>query len=449
MPACPQTFIVVDCNDFFASCEKVFAPQLRGKPVVVLSNNDGCVVARSIEAKILGVPMGAPLFQVKELLEQHKVTIFSSNFALYGDFSARISGIVRDWIPDVELYSIDEVFADISHIKIENQTKFCQDLRARIYAATGITVSIGIAPTKTLSKLMNDVAKQKNKRLVRAYWQQWGRFPSGRLSWWRDIGVESWCGIQDKQQAMESLEVGDIWGVGRRNGEKCRLMGVKTVWDFVRADESVIQKLFTIVGAKTQRELQGESCFALDPELVGRKSIMSTRSFGVPVTDVTQMCEAISSYTAKLAAKLRKQGSSTPLLTVYFTTKKHATRYLTRSLTINLDEPTNATTLLCAEAVRAVREIFVPGYRYKKAGVFATGLVKDGDVRENLFMTEATRKLRQKHEAAAHVSDIISKKYGLDTLQLLGEGICKKWLAKSNQRSARYTTSWAEIRKIV
>lgn len=290
-----KIFALVDCNNFFVSCERVFNPKLNHKPVVVLSNNDGCVVARSNEAKQLGIEMGEPFFRVKDLCHRNQVHYFSSNYSLYGDMSNRIMRLLEKSCPDIELYSIDEAFLRLDNMPVEPEA-FCQELRKMILQCTGIPVSIGIAHTKTLSKIAGDTAKKQTK-----------------------TGVHSLLDQTICQKALKQFPIESIWGIGRKQAEKLDRMQIKTADDIIRMPEFLIKKFLTIQGVRLQKELQGIACFDLN-EIVDRKNITSSRSFGNLVEDLTKLEEAIANHAATAALKLRKQHSRTHALQAFIRT---------------------------------------------------------------------------------------------------------------------------------
>ena len=295
-----KVFALVDCNNFYSSCERLFRPELNGKPVVVLSNNDGCIVARSNEAKALGIPMGEPLFKVKDLVAKHKVHVFLSNYALYGDLSHRVMDVLRQMEPDVEVYSIDEAFISLPVTKVWDRVKYAAEVRERIRRQVGIPVSIGIATTKTLAKIANRVAKKETQF----------------------NGVFDLAGNNQIDQVLGKIEVNDVWGIGRRSTEKLNRHYIYTALDIKRADETWIRKTLTVVGARTVMELNGISCISLENAPSCPKSIITSRSFGHPVTDFDNLKGAVITYVSIAGEKLRKQGVEADTLNLFITTLK-------------------------------------------------------------------------------------------------------------------------------
>ena len=342
-PALKKVFALVDCNNFYASCERLFRPELIGKPIVVLSNNDGCIVARSNEAKALGIPMGAPLFKMKSLIAKHGVHVFSSNYALYGDLSHRVMDVLRQMECNVEVYSIDEAFLSLPVSKIWNRLEYVAELRERVLKYVGIPVSIGIATTKTLAKIANRVAK-KNPQYH---------------------GVFDFVGNCQIDQILQGTDVGDVWGIGRRSAEKLNGRGIYTAYDLKRADESWIQKQLTVVGARTVMELNEIPCISLEKAPPCPKSIVTSRTFGHPITDIENLREAVISYVSVAAEKLRKQEVEADNLNLYITTGAfdEQSNY-SNNQTITLPRPTSSTPDLIAASLRCLRSIYRPGYRF-------------------------------------------------------------------------------------
>lgn len=418
-----KVFALVDCNNFYASCERLFRPELNGKPVVVLSNNDGCIVARSNEAKALGIPMGAPLFKVKQLIARHRVHVFSSNYALYGDLSHRVMEVLRQMEPDVEVYSIDEAFIALPLSPRWDRVKYAAELRERVRKQVGIPVSIGIAATKTLAKVANRIAKKE---------------PQLR-------GVFELTSESEIDRILEKTEVNDVWGIGRRSTEKLNSRGVYSALDLKRADETWIRKQLTVVGARTVMELNGVSCIALENAPACPKSIITSRSFGHPVTDLDNLREAVITFVSIAGEKLRKQGVEADTLNVFITTGPYDEKacYFNNQ-TITLRQPTSSTAELINAAMQCLKSLYRPGYRYRKAGVMLTGIVKHGYRQQDLFsFSQATSKVDKPLMAAL---DRINCKWGRSTIQYgitTAEG--KPWMMQHTRKSPAYTTSWKEL----
>jgi DNA polymerase V len=409
-------FLVVDCNNFFVSCERVFVPHLWGKPVIVLSNNDGCVVSRSNEAKKLGIPMAAPLFTVKDIVEKHNVAIFSGNFALYGDMSNRVMATVATMVGEIEQYSIDECFVELEHNDI---VQLAKDIRAQVLKNTGIPVSIGIAPTKTLAKLANDYAKKHTTE-----------------------GVYS---ISDEIPAeILALPIVDVWGIGRKSAEKCIQQNIGTVGAYKDTSAITIKNLFGVVGTRTQQELNGTSCVSIEDVDSDRKFIASTRSFGQMVTTYKAIAESVAMHASYAAQKLRRQQCHCASMVVYIRTNRHklSSPQYSESFTITF-APTSDTLKLVGFAHTALKRIFKTGFAYKKAGVILCEITKNSAQQLHLFTQEKpqTNKLMQ-------AMDSINKKHGPGSVRVLAEGFGKPWAALSSHKSKRYTTSWTELKTV-
>lgn len=419
-------YAVIDCNNFFVSCERVFRPDLENKPVAVLSNNDGCIVSRSNEVKSLQVPMGAPAFKYEQTFKNNKVKLFSSNFALYADMSSRVMSMIAQRAPQLEVYSIDEAFVDYrdgySLEKLEEEARY---LRTLILKGIGIPVSIGIAPTKTLAKLANEVAK-KEKR-----------------------GVASLTPEHVATAAAEIL-VGDIWGIGRKLSEFLGTVGIVTVSQLVACDDEWIKKALTISGLKTVRELRGIPCISFEDVRKAKQSIISSKSFGRPVTEIEKMKEAVAAFTTRAAEKLREEHEVATHIGVWMTTNYHKKneRQYSGSKTVRLVQPTNYTPELIAEAVRIVDSIYKSGYRYKKALVSLVGLHDEGILQQSMFSNQLSLEPLvdpTKQKRLMRVLDEINHEMGSGTVKFLAEGVARSWRQRRQLVSPRYTTCWDEL----
>lgn len=416
-----RLFGLVDCNNFFVSCERVFNPKLIGKPVVVLSSNDGCIVARSAEVKALGIPMGAPYFKWKKMLEHNGVAVFSSNFSLYGDMSHRVMKIVQDMAPHVEVYSIDEAFFMVEDGTLAEATKFAKELRETVLKWTGIPVSIGLAKTKTLAKAANHVAKKN---------QEYG-------------GVMSWEECQNREEVLSKIEVGEIWGIGRQYSKMLYASNIKTALVLSQAPDEWVERAMSASGLATVRELRGEPQYGMDEGPEHRKSVVSSRSFGKPVERIEDLMEAISSYTASAAETLREEGLVASRLTVYITTSRfNKETYYGNSYTIDLPVPTSYTPELLHFAEYGLHQIFRPGNLYKKAGVVFTGISRMGEQTPNLF---ESKEVKKKQERLMEAVDHANYKWGRNTIQLAAEGIARPWRMRQDLKSKRFTTEWSEL----
>lgn len=408
-------FALVDCNNFYASCERVFNPLLEGRPIVVLSNNDGCIIARSNEAKALGIPMGAPLFEYRELMNKHGVAVCSSNYALYGDMSQRVMQVLEMNAPQVQVYSIDESFLDYD---VPDPIREAKILREKVKQWTGIPVSIGIAKTKTLAKVANHIAK-KNPEFGGVF-----------------LLDETNC-----EAVLDKFPVDDIWGIGRQYAEKLTKRGVKTALDLRDTDDAWIKKHLTVVGLRTVWELRGTSCIPLDEAPSAKQSITSSRAFGRPITELNELYESVSSYAARAAEKARKEKRLASSMFVFFVL--HPFRSGGNSVKITFPEPTAYTPEIIHYAKLAAHEIYRPGYSYRKAGVILEGLVDEDSYQRDLFANKGP--LHDKQKQRMELLDKMNRSFGKNTLHTAAEGVTKKWSMKQERRSPRYTTRWDEI----
>lgn len=412
---------LVDCNNFYASCERVFNPSLVGQPVIVLSNNDGCVVARSNEAKAVGIKMGVPAFEVKELISRHNVAVFSSNYTLYGDMSNRVMSTVRGFTPNLEIYSIDEAFLDFSGFEAIGLLDQATSMRKVVFQNTGIPVSIGIASTKTLAKIANRVVKKK-------------KLPDGVLF------------LQDERyvkRALQITEIEDVWGVGRRYAKKLRYYGINTAYDLTLKSDSWVKKELSVVGLRMVKELRGEPCLDLDLVRKAKKSIVTSRSFGSLINDYTSLAEAVANFAAACAAKLRLEGSRCSLVTVFITTnpfRENDPQY-SNGLTVSLSTPSNYTPEIIDTALKALKAIFLKGYRYKKAGVMVSAITPDTDVQLSLF---SSRNI-SKEIALMNTLDYLNNRYGRNALRIASQGYSTSWKLKQEKISPAYTTNISDI----
>jgi len=413
-------FALIDCNNFYVSCERLFQPHLEGKPVVVLSNNDGCVVARSNEAKALGIKMGTPLFKVQGIVKQHKVVVLSSNYRVYGDISRRVMSILKGFSPKSEIYSIDEIFLDLSGFDYYDLTEFSQTIREKVMRNVGIPVSVGIGPTKTLAKVANHVAKKKP--LLQ--------------------GVYDVSQMPCREAALDVLKIDDIWGVGPRWAERLRAHGIHRAKDLQQVDFKWIKKHYNVVLARTVLELQGISCMPL--ELVEpKKQIMVSRGFGKKVTEFVAVKEALANYTARASEKLRAQQSVTNAIMVFLQTNPFSTTdsYYSNSIVMKLASPTDNTPDLLSAAKRGLQSIFKDGYKYKKVGVLLMDVQSKDRIQADMFCKANTDKAKQLMD----VLDNINADFGKKTLRFATEGMSQHWHNRSDYCSPAYTTRWDEL----
>ena len=413
----PPIFSLVDCNNFYASCERVFNPRLEGKPIVVLSNNDGCVVARSNEAKALGIGMGVPEFQIRPMLRAHHVQVFSSNYTLYGDLSQRVMETLEQFCPDLEVYSIDEAFLSLVGFERRNLTDYGQQIRQTVKQWTGIPVSVGIAETKTLAKIANRVAKRTS-----------------------DMGgVCDLLACPDRDALLGRIAVEDVWGIGPNHAHMLTQHGITTAFQLRRVDDQWIRKRMGIVGLRLVMELRGVSCLNLEQCPAPKQSLTCSRAFGKLISTLGEMEEAVSVYTSRVAEKLRRERLAATVLTVCLTTNefKEGPQY-SNALTLNLSVVTDTTSDLIKSALHGIRAIYRDGYLYKKAGVMLTGLVPVSQTQTDLFDDRDRRKSKRLMSAL----DAINDRWGADTLHYASSGISKPWKTQFHRRSPAYTTDW-------
>ncbi|HEY9685252.1 MAG TPA: Y-family DNA polymerase [Oculatellaceae cyanobacterium] len=415
-----ERFALVDCNNFYVSCERVFNPKLENKPVVVLSNNDGCVVARSNEAKSLGVTMGVPFFKVEHLTKERGLIALSSNYPLYGEMSARVMRLIGEFAPRQEVYSIDESFLQVSGLSAVVETG--RLLKSTVKQHLGLPVCVGIAPTKTLAKLSNAVAKST---------QRFG-------------GVFDFSSISQTKQAqlLAAIPASDVWGIGRRLTEKLNSMNIVSALDLRNSDPDLMEKKFSVVIKRTILELRGVAC--VDMENVGeaRKQIASSRSFGRSVLTLEELEEAVTMYTTIACEKLRRDESVAAEVNVYLRTSAYIENAFVDSHSVALPVATDDTLCLVKAAMQSLRSVFRPGFAYQKAGV-VLGRVSPREGRQiSLFMQSAAN---EKSEKMMKALDAANTRWGRGTIFLAAEGTKKEWKVKSQYRSPSYTTSWDEI----
>ena len=419
-------FALVDVNNFYVSCERVFQPQLEQVPMVVLSNNDGCAVARSAEVKALGVKMGTPWFKMKALAKEHGILALSSNYTLYGDMSNRATAVLRDFSPDIEVYSVDESFLRVESVAhlYGGVTAMGQQIRQRVKQWTGLPVCVGCGPTKTLAKIANHLAKKNPE-------------------------FEGVCDLHaiprpERLQWMSQLEVGEVWGVGKRIAKRLNAMGVETVLDLRNSSIKEIRAQFGVVMERTCNELRGISCLELEDVAPAKQQIMSSRSFGSPVTTLAELREAVASYVSRAAEKLRAQGSVSAAIQVYIQTNrfKESDLQYSEGLLVPLPDPTDDTRLLTSAATLGLGLIFKPGYQYKKAGIMLT-LISDKAKRQQTLFDDPLQRAQSAKLMAA--MDAINAEFGRDTVRAGATGTEKRWAMRSENRSPRFTTRWDEL----
>ena len=425
---------LLDGNNFYASCERVFQPRLVGRPVVVLSNNDGCAIARSDEAKALSIKMGAPYFQIRHLEDEAGLVALSANFALYGDMSDRMMSLAAGLGHRQEVYSIDECFVDLEGIP-GDLVQRARKIRARVHRWIGIPTCIGIAPTKTLAKLANHIAKNAERKP--------GSYPSelAQVCHWPDLHSPV------HRQLLAATEVGDIWGVGRRLSAQLNQVGIRTAHDLAQADPVTVQRRWSIVLAKTVRELNGTPCLTLDDIPPDKQQIACTRSFGKPVTELHDLIEAITEFTSRAAEKLRKQNSQAGQLMAFIRTSpfRKKDRQHSAYRTIPLPSPSSDSAHLTEVACAIVRHIYRPGHKYAKAGVMLMDLQPSTSEQLSLQLGSEEPETRTRLMQAL---DSINQKHGRGTLHLASAGTAgrhRTWVMKQERKTPGYTTDWNEI----
>lgn len=419
-------FALVDCNNFYASCEKLFNPKLKDTPVVVLSNNDGCVVARSAEVKALGIPMGVPWFQIQDEARRHGIVAFSSNYALYADMSNRVVEVLSQFSPSIETYSIDECFLELSGFERRVYQAYVAQMRQRIADWLGLAVCVGIGPSKTLAKLANHCAKKA-------------------LAGKEGVCDFSTMSVGELNSLFERIEVGEVWGVGRKICARLETMGIHTVRQLRDADTETLRSRFSVVLERTVRELRGMSCLDLEDVVPAKQQIMSSRSFGHPVYELEDLQEAVASYIGRAAEKLRAQDSLAGALQVYIRTNvfKPDTPQYQRAMTIALPEATADTLELTAWGMRLLRRLYRPGYGYQKAGITLLDIVPRTHQQFSLFVPANMAAGRR--DKLMGTLDTINERYGRGTMRLAAEGVAKTWQMRRGNLSPGYTTSWAGL----
>lgn len=413
-------FVLVDCNNFYASCERLFNPRLEGCPVIVLSNNDGCVVARSQEAKQLGIKMGEPFFKIKDICKQSGVSVHSSNYQLYGNLSQRVMSVLSGMAPDIEIYSIDEAFLTYPLIMpLEAIQTHCIEIRRLVKKWVGIPTSIGIAPTKTLAKVANDLAKKH-----------------------RTLGVFNLSHPSIQQEVLQNFAVEDIWGVGRSGAAKLHALGIYTASEFREMEPAFVRRKMGVVGERMLWELRGISCLPLE-EASPKKSISCSRSFGRVVTESADLAEALAAYVNNACLKLRQQKSCAKALYVYLEAVLDAQAGTRHHFSGAASFPiaTNDTPQMITAAKHCLKTLFRKGLHYKKCGVVLMDLIPEAAVLPDLFLGP----IDPKRQRLMHTIDSLNERFGKNTVFYAAAGINPKWKASCNQRSPYYTTSWKEL----
>jgi DNA polymerase V len=414
-------FALIDGNNFYANCERVFRPDLRGKPVIVLSNNDGCAVAMSLEAKALGIKPFAPYFQMADLCRSNNVQVFSSNYCLYGDISSRVVETLRRYAADIEIYSIDEVFVRPLDIFGSLQS-YGQQMRQAVWKEVRIPVGVGIAETKTLAKLANRAAKKIN-------------------------ALNFVCVVENNVQRewlLKKVPVGDVWGVGRRISAKLNAMGIISAYDLSRVNTKHLRKHFSVVLERTVEELNGISCLDLEEVAPQKKQIYCPRSFGEKTESLDEILQATSSYASRAAEKLRKQNHYAKTMHVFLQTSAYDEKAILKNTTIQLPYPTDDTRIIIKYARFAVSKLYEEGYRFQKSGIGLIEIVDKQFVQGDRFHSGQS----EKSDRVMGVIDSINKKYGKGTVLTAAEGVEKRWAMKQEHKSPAYTTRWDELPRV-
>ena len=417
-----NSIALIDCNNFYASCERIFNPKLMHKPIVVLSNNDGCIITRSAEAKKLGIKMGEPYFKAKKIIDQNNVKVFSSNYSLYGDISQRVMETLAKFASEVEIYSIDEAFLALNGFENYELNTYCSYIRRTIKQWIGIPVSIGVSSTKTLSKIANNLAKKNEEYQGVCI-----------LKTWFDIS-----------EGLKLTDIGSVWGIGRRLTNFLNKYNVNTAYDFIQLDRGWVRKNMGVVGEKTFLELCGVSCIEMDLVPSDKKSCCVSRSFSKPIETLYDLEESVSTYGSRVAEKIREErlvaeSMSVFVLTNYFNRKE---KQYSNSIKLQLPYPTNDSIKIVKRSLEGIRKIYRKGYRYKKAGVILYGLTNANKTRGLLDND------RENSDVIMSTLDRINHRYGSSTIRLASEGITKSWRMKREKVSPCYTTRFNELVKV-
>ena len=414
-------FALIDCNNFYASCERVFNPKLDKKPIVILSNNDGCVISRSNEAKALGIPMGAPAFKYDSLFKKNKVHVFSSNFPLYGDMSSRVMNILSSYSPNIEVYSIDEAFLELKGFENYNLEEYGKEIRKTILKWTGIPVSIGLAPTKALAKVANRITKKFDKKTKGVY----------------IIDSE-----KKREKALKWLKIEDVWGIGRKHATRLKNYKINKAYDFTTLPDDWVRKQMSVVGLRLKKELEGKSVLSLEESRSPKKAIATTRSFEKNITDFENLKERVSTFSICCSEKLRHQKSNCNSIYVLVKSNRHQKNKLQyrNGIVMPLPYGSNSSITISKYAVEGLKKIYKKNIEYKKAGVIVMGLVPNNKTQLNVFEKE-----NPKHQILMKTLDFITKKEGASKIKLASQDLKRVWKMKQTKLSSRYTTELNEI----
>ncbi|MFL2639469.1 MAG: Y-family DNA polymerase [Flavobacteriaceae bacterium] len=414
-------FALVDCNNFYASCERVFNPKLNKKPIVILSNNDGCVISRSNEAKAIGIPMGAPAFKYDPIFKKNKVHVFSSNFPLYGDMSNRVMNILAKYTPNIEIYSIDEAFLEFKGFENYDLEQYGKEIRKIILKWTGIPVSIGFAPTKALAKVANRISKKFNKKTN---------------------GVYAINSNTKRKKALRWLKIEDVWGIGYKHSERLKNHNINKAYDFTILPDDWVRKQMSVVGLRLKKELEGESILSLEENRSPKKAIATTRSFEKNLRSFEDLKERVSTFAILCSDKLRSQKSSCNSIYVFVKSNKHQKNKLQyrNAIVMTLPYGSNSSITISKYAVEGLKKIYKKNVEYKKAGVIVMGLIPNNKIQLNIFEKE-----NPKHQILMKTLDFIAKKEGPSKVKLASQDLKRIWKMKQTRLSSRYTTELDEI----
>jgi len=414
-------FALIDCNNFYVSCERVFNPKINNKAVVVLSNNDGCAISRSNEAKALGIPMGAPAFKYEKVFQKNNVKVFSSNFPLYGDMSSRVMSILSKFTPNIEIYSIDEAFLKFEGFENYDLESYCHEIKNMVFKWTGIPISIGIAPTKALAKVSNRIAK---------------KFPN------QTKGVHLINSEEKRIKALKWLKIQDVWGIGFKHAERLKNIKINTAYHFTNLEDNWVRKNMSIIGLRLKKELEGNSVLDLEEIRSPKKTIATTRSFEGTITDYEKIKERISTFAICCAEKLRAQNSNCNSIYVFIRSnkfEKNKTQYR-NGILITMPYSTNSNMIISKYAIEGLKKIFKKGINYKKAGTVLMGLDSSNNHQLNLFENE-----NPAHKYLMKTIDYIQKKEGQSKIKLASQDLRKRWKMKQEKLSPNYTCKLSEI----
>ena len=414
---------LIDCNNFYASCERLFVPALNNKPIVVLSNNDGCVISRSNEAKALGIEMGTPAFMMREHVAKYNISVFSSNYRLYGDLSMRVMDTVRTLVPSVEVYSIDEVFADLRGIPLTQLKTLGQRIKERVFQWVGIPVSVGIAPTKTLAKMANKYAKKHTEHQ----------------------GVYCCLTTEERIALLSVTPIKDVWGIGKMHQKRLQQMNVHMAIDFTKLRADWIRKNMTVVGDRMLKEMEGIPAIDFLPPREAKKAICTARSFGKLLSNKKNIAEAVATHAASCAEKLRRQESVCSTVYVFLQTNTHRLqdKQLSTGFSWQLPFPTNSSIHIVRTALKALDIIYRDGYNFKKAGVMVMNLFPEAEIQLNLFADAA----KELHKTIMAAVDNINAAYGKGSIKVASQGQQQNWRLKQEKLSPCYTTKWQDLCK--